>query len=42
MKSRIMAIIASVFIGIAIGISLYTFIYAKGASYLLNDPAAIL
>lgn len=40
MKSRIIAIIASVFIGIAIGISLYTFVYAKGASYLLNDPAA--
>lgn len=27
-------------IGIAIGIGLYTFVYAKGASYLTNDPAA--
>lgn len=40
MKSRILAIIASIFVGIAIGISLYTFIYAKGYSYLLNNPEA--
>lgn len=29
-----------VLIGTAIGIAGYTFIYAKGASYLTNDPAA--
>ncbi|MBI4854388.1 MAG: cytochrome c nitrite reductase small subunit [Acidobacteria bacterium] len=40
MKSRILAIVASIFIGIALGISIYTFIYAKGYSYLLNDPSA--
>jgi cytochrome c nitrite reductase small subunit len=40
MKLRLTAILASVLMGIAIGISIYTFIYAKGASYLLNDPAA--
>ncbi len=27
-------------LGIGIGIGAYTFVYAKGASYLTNDPAA--
>ena len=27
-------------VGLAIGIGGYTFVYAKGASYLTNDPAA--
>jgi len=27
-------------IGLAVGIGGYTFVYAKGASYLTNDPAA--
>lgn len=27
-------------IGVALGVGSYTFIYAKGASYLTNDPAA--
>jgi len=27
-------------IGIALGVGAYTFVYAKGASYLQNDPAA--
>ena len=27
-------------LGIAVGIGLYTFIYANGGSYLTNDPAA--
>lgn len=27
-------------LGIAVGIGAYTFVYAKGASYLTNDPAA--
>lgn len=40
MKLRLIAILASILTGIALGISIYTFIYAKGASYLVNDPAA--
>lgn len=35
-----LALVASLAIGIAIGIGAYTFVYAKGASYLTNDPAA--
>ena len=27
-------------VGVAIGIAAYTFVYAEGASYLTNDPAA--
>lgn len=27
-------------IGLTIGIGIYTFVYAKGASYMTNDPAA--
>ena len=34
------AIAASLAIGLAIGIGAYTFVYAKGGSYLTNDPAA--
>lgn len=34
-----LAVIASLIIGAAIGIGSYTFVYAKGASYLSNDPA---
>lgn len=34
------AIGASLAIGLAIGIGAYTFVYAKGASYMTNDPAA--
>lgn len=34
-----LAIVASAVIGAAIGIGAYTFVYAKGASYLSNDPA---
>ena len=30
----------AVAIGCAIGLGFYTFVYAKGASYLTNDPAA--
>jgi cytochrome c nitrite reductase small subunit len=33
-------LLASVLIGAALGIGSYTFVYAKGASYLSNDPAA--
>jgi cytochrome c nitrite reductase small subunit len=31
---------ASLVLGMAIGIGAFTFIYARGASYLTNDPAA--
>jgi cytochrome c nitrite reductase small subunit len=31
---------AAVLVGLAVGIGVYTFVYAKGYSYLTNDPAA--
>jgi cytochrome c nitrite reductase small subunit len=34
------ATILGVLVGAAFGLGAYTFIYAKGASYLTNDPAA--
>lgn len=34
------ALAASLALGLAIGIGAYTFVYAKGASYLTNNPAA--
>jgi cytochrome c nitrite reductase small subunit len=37
--SRVPAIIAAV-LGIALGVGLYTFVYARGYSYLSNDPKA--
>src|SRR5262249_38226243 len=41
MKSRTIAgIIVGIGIGAAFGIGGYTFIYAKGSSYLTNNPAA--
>jgi cytochrome c nitrite reductase small subunit len=33
-------IIIAIILGAAAGIGCYTFVYAKGASYLTNDPAA--
>jgi cytochrome c nitrite reductase small subunit len=33
-------VLAAVFLGVLIGIGGYTFVYAKGYSYLTNDPAA--
>lgn len=33
-------ILLGTLIGLTIGIGIYTFVYAKGASYLTNDPAA--
>src|SRR5215467_16137382 len=39
-RSGSITILASVIIGIAIGLAAYTFIYAKGYSYLANSPAA--
>ena len=34
------ALVIGTAIGLAVGIGAYTFVYAKGASYLTNDPAA--
>jgi len=31
---------AAVLVGIAAGLGVYTFVYAKGYSYITNDPAA--
>ncbi len=33
-------IVLATFIGIFVGVGLYTFVYAKGYSYLSDDPAA--
>ncbi|MBC8144109.1 MAG: cytochrome c nitrite reductase small subunit [bacterium] len=38
--NRTAALILASLIGITIGIGIYTFVYAKGGSYLSNDPAA--
>ncbi|HEU4699203.1 MAG TPA: cytochrome c nitrite reductase small subunit [Gemmatimonadales bacterium] len=40
MQGTRIAIVVVVLIGLAFGIGAYTFIYAKGASYLTTDPAA--
>ncbi len=34
------AVAFSTVLGVAVGLGLYTFVYARGASYLTNDPAA--
>jgi cytochrome c nitrite reductase small subunit len=34
--------VLAVVVGTALGIGAYTFVYARGASYLTNDPAACL
>ena len=39
-NARRLAIIAALLIGLAIGIGAFTFVYAKGASYMTNDPNA--
>ena len=39
MPARIL-LVAAVLVGLLIGIGGYTFVYAKGYSYLTNDPAA--
>lgn len=33
-------IVSAILIGVTVGIGAYTFVYAKGYSYLTNDPAA--
>lgn len=40
MRPRVALIIIGVLTGVAVGVGSYTFIYAKGYSYLTNDPAA--
>ena len=37
---NIQAVVLSAAVGIAAGVGAYTFVYAKGASYLTNDPRA--
>lgn len=39
-KHKIKIIIIGLIIGLGVGIGSFTFFYAKGYSYLLNDPAA--
>jgi cytochrome c nitrite reductase small subunit len=39
-KRTLQSLILGISIGVAAGLSVYTFVYAKGASYLMNDPAA--
>ena len=33
-------VVAALLVGLAIGLGAYTFVYAKGYSYITNDPAA--
>ena len=40
MRSRPITIVVAVFLGMLVGIGGYTFLYARGYSYLTNDPAA--
>lgn len=39
-RTRKLAIIAALLVGVSAGLGFFTFGYAKGASYLTNDPAA--
>jgi len=39
-RTRIQIVLAGIVIGLAIGLGLYTFVYAKGGSYLTNNPGA--
>ena len=40
MRTTVAIVAIGVLIGLAVGLGGYTFIYAKGYSYLTNDPAA--
>ncbi|HEX7289136.1 MAG TPA: cytochrome c nitrite reductase small subunit [Candidatus Angelobacter sp.] len=40
MRSPILSVVLAILVGAAVGIGGYAFTYAKGYSYLLNDPAA--
>lgn len=37
---RATLVVVAITVGIALGIGAYTFVYAKGAAYLTNDPRA--
>jgi cytochrome c nitrite reductase small subunit len=37
---RALAVAAVIGLGLALGLGAYTFVYARGAAYLTNDPAA--
>src|SRR5687768_2159105 len=41
-RSRIAIIATLVLIGVVAGIGAFTFVYARGSSYLTNDPAACM
>ena len=38
--TMLLAVVIALALGLAVGIGSYTFVYAKGASYLSNDPRA--
>jgi cytochrome c nitrite reductase small subunit len=40
MKGTVAGVALAVSLGVAAGVGGFTFVYAKGASYLTNDPAA--
>lgn len=40
MRVGVTLIMCAVLVGACVGVGFYTFIYAKGASYLTNDPQA--
>jgi len=40
MRGASIALIASCLVGVAAGLGSFTFVYARGSSYLTNDPAA--
>ena len=40
MRTRIAIVTIGVLLGIAVGVGGFTFVYAKGYSYMTNDPAA--
>lgn len=37
---RLMGVLVALFVGTAVGVGGFTFIYGEGASYLTNDPSA--
>lgn len=39
-NAKRVAVVLGVLVGVAVGVGGYTFIYARGASYLTNDPSA--
>jgi cytochrome c nitrite reductase small subunit len=39
-RRRLQSVIMGISIGLAAGLGVYTFVYAKGASYLMNNPAS--